>query len=325
MIQIVSVGIGAGVAASLLFASVASGSILATLLFYLAPLPILIAGLGWSHWAGMVAAITAALGLGAILEFYLFVTFLIGVGLPAWWLGYLTLLTRPVAASGNGAGPAGVEWYPLGRLVLWAALIGAIIVLVAVPNFGTDKESFQVGLRGAFERAIRTQVPTGAPSPSGRQDVDRLIDILVLAIPPAAAVLATLINVFNLWLAGRIVKVSGRLRRPWPDLAELQLPGFAAGLLAAAIAGSLLPDLIGILASVLAASLLMAYAIQGFAVLHAITRGMKNRGFALGGAYATVTVFGWPVLGMSLLGLADTLFNVRARFATKRGPPTLRT
>jgi AcrR family transcriptional regulator len=323
MIQIVLIGIGAGAAAALLFASVASGSILATLLFYLAPLPILIAGLGWSHWAGMVAALIAALGLSAILGFYFFTAFLIGVGLPAWWLGYLTLLARPISAS--GAGPAGVEWYPLGRLVLWAAIIGAIIVVVAVPNFGTDKESFQTGLRSAFERAIQIQAPTNAPAPSSRQDVERLIDILVVAIPPAAAVLATLINVFNLWLAGRIVKVSGRLRRPWPDLAELQLPRFAAGLLGAAIVGYLLPDLPGILATVLAASLLMAYAIHGFAVLHAITRGMGSRGFALGGAYATVVVFGWPVLGMSLLGLADAAFNVRGRFAAKRGPPTLRT
>ena len=321
MLQIAYIGIGAGAAAALLFASVASGSLLATLLFYLAPLPILIAGLGWSHWAGLVAAITAALGLGAILGFYFFTAFLIGVGLPAWWLGYLALLARPASAAGNGAAPA-VEWYPVGRLVLWAAIIGAIIVLVAVPNFGTDKESFQAGLRNAFERAIQLQTPAQT---AGRQDVDKLIDILVVAIPPAAAVLATLLNVFNLWLAARIVKVSGRLRRPWPDLTQLQLPGYAAGLLAAALAGSFLPDLVGLLSGVVAASLLMAYAIIGFAVLHAITRGMGSRGFALGGAYAAVVVLGWPVLGMSLLGLADTAFNVRGRFATKRGPPTLRT
>jgi hypothetical protein len=321
MLQIVYIGIGAGAAAALLFASVASGSLLATLLFYLAPLPILIAGLGWSHWAGLVAALTAALGLGAVLGFYFFTAFVIGVGLPAWWLGYLALLARPVSASSNGAAPA-VEWYPIGRLVLCAAIIGTIVVLVAVPNFGTDKESFQNGLRSAFERAVQLQSPADAP---GRPDVDKLIDILVLAIPPAAAVLATLVNVFNLWLAARIVKVSGRLLRPWPDLSELQLPRSVAGLLAAAIAGSFLPDLLGLLSGVLAASLLMAYAIIGFAVLHAITRGMGSRGFALGSAYAAVVVFGWPVLGMSLLGLADTAFNVRDRFATKRGPPSLRT
>src|SRR5438270_3751884 len=139
MLQIVFIGIGAGAAAALLFASVASGSLLATLLFYLAPLPILIAGLGWSHWAGLVATVTAGLGLGAILGFYFFTAFLIGVGLPAWWLGYLSLLARPSATSN----PNGLDWYPVGRLVLWAAVIGAGIVIVAVPNFGTDKDSFQ--------------------------------------------------------------------------------------------------------------------------------------------------------------------------------------
>jgi hypothetical protein len=103
------------------------------------------------------------------------------------------------------------------------------------------------------------------------------------------------------------------------------MPGYASGLLAGAIAGSFLPDLLGIIAGVLAASLLMAYAILGFAVLHAITRGMGNRGFVLGGAYAAVVVFGWPVLGMSFLGLADAAFKLRDRVTTKRGPPTLRT
>ena len=174
-----------------------------------------------------------------ILGFYFFTAFLIGVGLPAWWLGYLALLARPVTTSGKASAPANVEWYPLGRLVLWAAIIGALVVLVAVPNFGTDKESFQAGLRSAFERAIQLPGHADARRPSGGHDFERLIDLLVLAIPPAAAVLATLVNVFNLWLAARIVRVSGRLRRPWPDLAELQLPGYAAGVLAAAVAGSL--------------------------------------------------------------------------------------
>ena len=43
MMQIGLIGISAGAAAALLFASVTSGSLLAVLLFYLAPLPMLIA------------------------------------------------------------------------------------------------------------------------------------------------------------------------------------------------------------------------------------------------------------------------------------------
>jgi Predicted membrane protein (DUF2232) len=319
MVQIVLIGIGAGAAAALLFASIASGSIVATLLFYLAPLPILIAALGWSHWAALVAALSAATALAAVLGAYFFAAFLIAVGMPAWWLGYLALLARPAAD------PASVEWYPVGRLVFWTALIGTMIVAVVIPTLGTDKDSLQAGLRGAFERAIRLQGAAGGPSVADRPETQRLIDILAQAIPPAAAVLATLLNVVNLWLAGRVVTVSGRLRRPWPDLSQLALPTYAPGLLAVAVAGSLLPDLAGVLSGVLAAALLMAFAIAGFAVLHAVTRGMANRGVALAGAYAAVMVFGWPILGMSLLGLADTAFNIRARAAGKLGPPTLRT
>jgi hypothetical protein len=319
MMQIVLIGLGAGAAAALLFASVASGSIIATVLFYLAPLPILIAALGWSHWAALVAVLSAATGLAALLGIYFVTAFLIGVGVPAWWLGYLALLARPTDV------PAAVEWYPIGRLVLWAALIGTTMVVVVIPTFGTDKESFQAGLRSAFERAIRLQTPAAGPNAADRAEIQRLIDILVLAIPPMAAVLTTLLNVVNLWLAGRIVKVSGRLRRPWPDLSSLALPPLASALLAAAIAGSFLPDLVGIVAGVLAASLFMAYAMVGFAVLHAITRSIRNRGVALAGAYAAVVVAGWPILGVSLLGLADGAFDIRGYVARKRGPPNLPT
>ena len=63
----------------------------------------------------------------------------------------------------------------------------------------------------------------------------------------------------------------------------------------------------------------MAYAILGFAVLHAITRGIDGRPFMLGGIYAAVIVFGWPMLVMSLLGLADTAFDLRGRAARRRG------
>ena len=60
MIQIILIGLGAGGASALLFAAVASGSWLSVFLFYVSPLPIMIAALGWSHLAGLIAAISAA-------------------------------------------------------------------------------------------------------------------------------------------------------------------------------------------------------------------------------------------------------------------------
>ena len=90
---------------------------------------------------------------------------------------------------------------------------------------------------------------------------------------------------------------------------------------AAAVAASFLPGIVGISAGVLAASLLMAYAILGLAVLHMITRGMGSRPFMLGGIYVAVLMFGWPVLVMSLLGLADTAFDLRGRAAAGAAHP----
>ena len=320
MMQIGLIGIGAGAAAALLFASVASGSILSVVLFYLAPLPILIAALGWSHWSAMIAALVGALALSLFFGWVFFFAFLAGAGIPAWWLGYLTMLARP---AGNG-GTASLEWYPPGRLVAWAALLAAQVVLAAIPNFGTDAESFRAGLHNALTHVLRFESDATADSTLAVPGVDntgRLIDFLVAAVPPAAAVLATLTNVVNLWLAGRIVKFSGTLKRPWPQLSAMTFPKPLLGLLALAFLLSFVGGLVGIMAGVLSASLLMAYGVLGFAVLHAITQGMSNRVFLLGGLYAAVIVFGWPMLALCLLGLFEATFDLRARVARKRGPP----
>lgn len=320
MMQILLIGLGAGAASALLFASVASGSIISILLFYLAPLPIMIAALGWSHWSALFAAIVAAVGLSVVFGPFFIVAFLIGVGLPAWWLGYLALLARPVADT-----PDAMEWYPAGRLVVWAGIISALTVIAAIPNFGVDEESFRSGLRASFERVLKMQSPADMPADIRNIDPDKVLDLLVAVIPLAAAVIATLTNAVNLWLAGRIVKVSGNLRRPWPDIPEMRFPPFAPAMLAVAVALSFLPSLLGTVGSILAASLLMAYAILGFAVLHALTRDAAARGFILAGSYVAVVVLFWPILLMSLAGLADTAFDIRGRLAKKSRPPMDRT
>jgi hypothetical protein len=322
MIQILLIGVGAGAAAALMFASVASGSLISIFLFYFAPLPILIAAIGWSHWAALVAAFSAAAALGAAFGAFFFLTFLVSVGFAGWWLGYLALLARP---TGQPA-PADIEWYPIGRLVLWAAILATVVVMIAIPNFGTDEESFRSGLRSMFERVLRAQTRTPADKPIELgMDVNRLIDFLVITIPPAAAVLATTTNILNLWLAGRVVRISGRLKRPWPELSAMRFPAFAPFLLAVATAGSFLPNIVGIVAGVLTASMLMAYALLGLAVLHAITRSTSGRGIILAATYVALFLFGWPALLMTLLGLADTAFDIRGRLAARRGPPSLGT
>ncbi len=320
MIQIGLIGIGAGAAAALLFASVTSGTLLSIPLFYLAPLPIMIAGLGWSHWSALVAAAVASSALGLFFGNIFFFAFLAGAGLPAWLLVYLAMLARPAAngVGGNGASPAPLEWYPPGRLVVWSAILAALVVVVAIPNFGTTAESFRSALNAALTTMLRAQ--SSAPA-AGTGNSTRVVEFLVSAIPPAAAVLATITNVVNIWLAARIVKFSGRLTRPWPAIAEMAFPRVLTVTLGLAVALSFLDNIVGIVAGVLSASLLMAYGVLGFAVLHSITSGARSRGFILASVYGSVIVFGWPVLLLCLLGLIEVAFGLRARAANKRGPP----
>lgn len=318
MMQIFLVGAGAAATSALLFASISTASPLSFLLANFAQLPILIAAIGWTHFSGLVAVLLASAGLTLVFSGWIGFAFLIGIGLPAWWLGYLALLARP------GAEPGTTEWYPVGRIVAWTAIVAAAVTIITMMRYGADAAQMQAGLRRELERAMRFfsgASAGGALRFPGVRDPERLIDILVLIVPPMKATALTATSLLNLWLAALIVKVSGGLRRPWPVIAQMSFPPFAPAALAAAIAATFVPDLIGLVAAVFAASLLFGYALLGFAVVHAITTGITGRGFMLAGLYFTVVLFGWPLVLMSFLGLLETIVALRARVASRRGPP----
>ncbi|MCC7346808.1 MAG: DUF2232 domain-containing protein [Variibacter sp.] len=320
MIQIVLIGVAAGVASALLFASFASGTLISVPLFYLAPLPILIVALGWSHLTGLVAALVASAAIGFLFNAVFLLSFLVGVGLPSWWLAYLALLGRP------GEGPDGMEWYPTGRLVMWVTGLASLIVALVLLTIATDAEGLRTSLRQIFEPLLREVMrnPAEGAERSARSFVRVMLEYPDLVLPPAAGVLTTVVTAFTLWLAARIVKISGRLRRPWPDLAAMTFPALSVPVLAAVLLGAvMLSGLPGIYALIAAACLLTAFGFLGFAVLHALTRRLSGRGFILTGVYAAVAMFGWPMLLAALLGLIEMALNLRGRFAAPPpNPPT---
>ncbi len=317
MMQIALVGLGAGAASAFLFASILSGTALSIILAYLAPLPIMIAAIGWSHWAGLVAALAAAVGLAAGFGNPLFmVSFLIATGLPAWWLGYLTLLGRPNAEGG-------MEWYPPGRLLLWCAAVSALMILIVVPTFGLNEESFRAGLQKFMEGALRERGTSASrPSDLSDDDIKRLVDSFITIMPPIAAGVSTLINVINLYLAARITKVSGRLRREWPDLSSIRFPAATHIVFALSLVIWFLPGAVGMAGGVIWATLTVAYGILGVAVLHAVTRSFGNRTFILATLYIVLALF-WPaIVLLAFIGIADAIFDFRNRAGTGK-PPAL--
>jgi hypothetical protein len=315
MVQLILIGLCAGAASALMFASVISGVLFAIVLFYLSPLPIMVAAIGFSHWTGLLAAGFGAVFLAIGFSPYFAAVFLPGVGAPAWWLGYLALLARMVT---NGS-DAATEWYPPGRLALWAAVLGGAAVAVALLGMGGDEASIRAGLKGGIEQMFET-ASLGGPAPPASEDKGRMIDFLAAAMPPAAAVIAALAYTLNLWLASRIALMSGLLRRPWPDLAAMVFPPAAALALALAVALSFVSGLAGVMAGLFAATLLLAFAMLGFAVMHQATRGMRMRPIILTGAYALAAA-GWPVLLMSFVGVAESVLRLRDRRGFGNPPP----
>ena len=319
MIMIILIALAAGSASALMFASIISGALISLLLFYLAPLPLMVAALGWGPIAATVGGIAAASGLGLMFGLPYCIAFVVTVALPAWWLGHLALLGRPLPADGsnNGTQPAtpAMEWYPVGRILLWIAGFAMLTTIAAMLTLGSDAETITASLKRGL---LRILAPRNA-APSG--DSERWVGALAIIAPAAAAIVAMMTLTLNLWLAGRITATSGRLHRTWPELKRAELPPMTLVALSVALAFCFVGGLAALFAQITATALLMAYAITGFAVLHTLTLALKGRAFWLSCTYAFVVVFGWPVLAMVALGLADAVFGFRQRFLRGRTPP----
>src|SRR5205823_12804182 len=124
MIAILLVAIAAGCASALMFASIISGALVSLLLFYLAPLPLMVSALVWGSLCAGIGGVAAAVTLGAIFGLPYCLAFAFTVALPGWWLGLLAMLGRALpggAAPGNGAAPPELEWYPDARFLLGLA------------------------------------------------------------------------------------------------------------------------------------------------------------------------------------------------------------
>ena len=320
MIAIILIAIAAGCASALMFASIISGALISLLLVNLAALPLMVAALGWGPLCATIGGIAAATVLGSMLGLSYCITFAVAVALPAWWLGHLALLGRPVAnavSSGNGAeavAPA-LEWYPVGRILLWISVFAALTTMAALLALGTDAISITDALRRGLVLMI------GPPDATAAGETEQLVDTIVKLMPAGAAIGTMITLTLNLWLAAKITAMSGRLHRPWPDLKSAALPQLTLAALCAAIAFCFAGGLPAILAQITATVLMMAYALTGFAVLHTLSLALKSRALWLGCTYAIVMAFVWPVLAMAVLGLADAIFGLRQRYLQGRPPP----
>jgi hypothetical protein len=311
------IGIAGGIAAALLFAAVLGGGVLGVPLFALAPLPIAIASLGWGTLAGLVAGGVGSLVLALLATPMAGLLFLVLAGAPMAWYGHLAGLARPRDAA---VSEAGLEWYPLARV--FAAMVAGTAAAVLVVGFLLDVSVDEVAATMA-DALLEMAAEAGQADMPPRDQLIETTRFYVRLMPATMSMLWLAMAGFNLWLAGRIVRVSGRLRRPWEPTPEtIALPAGLIVVLLGAAAFALAGGTLGLAAGAIAGTVGMAFAILGFAVIHVRTRGNPARQIILAVLYGATFVFSLPLLPVALLGMADAAFGLRGKRLNPGSGPT---
>jgi hypothetical protein len=317
------VAILAGVAAAALHASIVMLTPLAAVLFYLAPLPLFVVGLGHGPVSAALGSVVGGAALAALWGAKAGLFFLAFAALGPLILSRLALISRPSAGAGHEgeAVARGVEWYPEGRLALWTALFAGALLTLVILIVGPDADNFYATLK---ELSTRFVEPIMKDMPEQqRPGFAQMIDVIVKLAAPASAAAWFAAMTINLIIASRLVGRWGISLRPWAPFASLAFPRRASLVVAVFGAVSLLPGTAGLIGSVFVAPFSAAFAMLGLAVIHHLLINHAARVPLLVGLYAALVLLSWLVmLPLVALGLAETGFNLRAR--SKPLPPVNR-
>lgn len=324
MSQQLLAGIGAGIISFIALMSATTGTpALQFLLFLVAPLPIYLVGLALGWTAAAIASLTAFLAIAALAG-PMVAAIAAGTQFgPAVYLTYLALLNRPVPAPDGGG--VTVEWYPVGRLVLWCAVFGTVLSMALLLLLGKDhaelQDNLQKILRQAIEQTVAQQSADGAKIPD--EHIDQMTRVAAALLPVASGMLMTGIQLLALYLAARVTHASGLLARPWPDLAAITFPAGTPVILAASVLlTAVLDGYPGLGAAAASGAFYFAYLLLGLAIVHYVTRGNPWRFMLLWGVYFGLIVFNTVFsLVIAIIGLAEPFSPIRRDFVGNP-PPT---
>jgi hypothetical protein len=324
------VALGAGLAGALLFVASAKGTLLALLLAYFAPLPLMIASLGFGQWTGLVGALLGSGLIATLLYPSIGIVYAIGIALPAWLVCAAALRGAPPLEPQSPRrrpaqnAPAVPNAAPMRALtagtVLFAASLSIGALVFAAANGGLNSALNQ--LTDQLAPIVR-ELKNATTSLPENLDADRLARLLVRLLIPAMAGSGLLLIMANFWLAARTVHISARLPTPWPDIPyNLRLPVPFAAALVPAIGLIFIGHEIGFVAAIVAAALATALSLQGLAVMHDLTRGMSARTPILFGAYLLLSLIPpWPMPVFTIIGLIDAALGLRERKRLRQSAP----
>lgn len=324
------IGIGSGLVAAVLFASLANNSALALTLFYLTPLPVLLAGVGWGVRAALLSCVTSIILVGVFRGWPAALGFGMCIGVPGLILSYLTLLRRHVApaaaeTSANSRQPAPIEWYPFGAIIAWSALIAGCIVAIAVILFaliGGDSESYRQGIRTIFDAEVLRRLQALLGPQFGQAELDQFVDRFARIFLPAIVSSSwMLVMLGNLWLAAKSAVISGLLDRPAPNVSRADYPPLLAAGFFAAMGLGFAPGLLGIAGVAFAGAFGCAFAVFGMGVIHVLLARTLMKPVILVFIYLGLFLTPWIAPIVAAVGLLEPFLQLRQRSIHQSTPP----
>jgi hypothetical protein len=313
------IGIIAGLTAAALYATVATGAAVALVLFYIAPLPLFIAGLGWGSIAAIAGGIAGASVLALTVDPKLGAVFAVTVALAPAFLSHLALKSREFSAAngtGTGTDTQSTEWYPEGHLVMWTAGLAILLLGATLLLTGIGPEQLKELLGEMMKRMNELGTKPSAPlTPEVQAQMTTFIGGAALFIPAISASVWIIATLVNMLIASRILNASGRNVRVWAPFRTLTLPPSTALALGLAIICALLVSgILGLIAKTAAMALATVTAILGLSTFHYLVHDHPMRTMLLTGVYVLIFAFsGFGILPLIVLAIAEMIFGLRAR------------
>ncbi|MCI5077226.1 DUF2232 domain-containing protein [Oricola sp.] len=296
--QWIGFGALAGATTALLCLGLSGGSMMAVLLFFISPVPVMVAGLGFGLKAALTGAFIAVAGTLAFANGLVAILVALAIAAPACASSYWLNLARPAEEIG---GPQGrLAWYPLADVLFANALFTgfAYVVLGAMIGFGPE---LAAGLASELIAQLRQTNPEIVFTPEGEASLAEFMATVIPFVQPFFWMLALTLSIYIATAIARRSNLVNRPREDWP--LALRMPRIASFAFMAALVASFVSGGIGHAAASLAGALGAGFTLAGFAMLHARTRGMGGRAAILLIAYLSIPFIGFTTLIFLIAGM----------------------
>lgn len=305
------IAIGAGLLSALASMAFLGGTPFAVGLVYMAPLPLLMAGLSFGVRAVTIGALAGFMVTGMFGGAVSAGIFGLVHALPAWMTVKLALLHQ---ASGEDDGqvntPAVTTWFPPGHIAAALGLFGAGFLITAAMTLTGDQGQ---GLSGLVATHLGGAFKAMAPAMSEDQRT-AFTQMLTPLFPGAVASSWVIMAIVNAAIAQGAVVRMGRNLRPSPDYTAIDLPHWLSwplvGAATVALAGSGEWEYMG---RNVAMALAVPYFLLGLAVVHTLARRVAFTGPLLVACYMVIVVSLWATLVIAGVGIAEHWIGLRDR------------